>query len=86
MIVFLIILGIYIGMVMLSLLGPYVDFRKNYCVKGERYTLGDFYNKVDEFYWLMCFMPFVNSVTLVLSLVYLIIIPLWNKVKHIRIV
>lgn len=41
MTIFLITLGIYIGMVILSLLGPYVDFRKNYCEKGKKYNMKD---------------------------------------------
>lgn len=43
MTIVLIILGIYIGMVVVSLLGPYVDFKKNHCEKGKKYTLEDLY-------------------------------------------
>lgn len=78
----LIILGIYIGMVVVSLLGPYVDFKKNYCEKGKKYTLEDLYNIVDGVYWAMCFIPMLNLMTTIISLV----IPLWNKIKRIRIV
>lgn len=86
MTIFLIILGIYIGMVILSLLGPYVDFRKNYCEKGKKYTLEDFYNKMEETYWVVCFIPIFNAATVVLTLVWILVIPLWEKIKRIRIV
>lgn len=85
MTIFLIILVIYIGLVILSLLGPYVDFRKK-CEKGKRYTLEDFCKKTDEFYWVTCFIPGFNASTALLSLIFLLIIPLWNKIKRIRIV
>lgn len=83
---FLTILGIYIGMVILSLLGPYVDFRKNYCEKGKKYTLEDFYNKMEESYWVVCFTPLFNTTTVVLTLVWILVIPLWEKIKRVRIV
>lgn len=86
MTIFLITLGIYIGMVILSLLGPYVDFRKNYCKKGKKYTLEDFHNKIDDFYWVVCFIPLFNSTTVGLTLVRILVIPLWEKIKRIRIV
>lgn len=35
MTIVLIILGIYIGMVVVSLLSPYVDFKKNHCEKRK---------------------------------------------------
>lgn len=86
MTVFLIILGIYIGMVIISLLGPYVDFRKSYCEKDKKYTLEDFYNRIDDFYWVICFIPIFNTVTVVLTLVWILVTPLWKKIKRIRIV
>lgn len=86
MIIFIIILGIYIGMVMLSLLGPYIEFRKNHCEKGKKYTLEDLRYRMDDFYWIMCFMPVLNVATIVVTLVSIFIIPLWNKIKRIRIV
>lgn len=86
MTIFLIILGIYIGMVILSLLGPYVDFRKNYCEKGKKYTLEDFHNKMDDFYWVVCFIPLFNATTVVLTLVWIFVMLLWEKIKRVRIV
>ena len=85
MTIFLIILGIYIGMVILSLLGPYVDFRKNYCEKGKKYTLEDFY-EIEKYYLVISFMPLLNAITVVLTLVWLLVIPLWEKIKRIRII
>lgn len=43
-------IGIYIGMVVVSLLGPYVDFKKKRinCEKGKKYTLEDLYNTIDN--------------------------------------
>lgn len=76
-------------MVIISLLDPYVDFRKNYCEKGKKYTLEDLYNTVNEVYWAVCFIPFLNIASVIISLVDLLmilIIPLWNKIKRIRIV
>lgn len=49
MTIVLIILGIYIGMVVVSLLSPYVDFKKNHCEKGKKYTLEDLYNTMDKY-------------------------------------
>ena len=86
MITFLIILGIYIGVVILSLLGPYIDFRKNYCEKGKKYTLEDFHYMMKGPYWTLCFVPPFNLATVMVSLAYIFIIPLWNKIKRIRIV
>ena len=85
MTIFLITLGIYIGMVILSLLGPYIDFRKNYCEKGKKYTLEDFYNETEKYYLVVSFIPIFNAAT-VLTLVWLLVIPLWEKIKRIRIV
>lgn len=73
MVIFLTMLGIYIGMVTLSLLGPYVDFRKNYCEKGKKYTLEDFYNEMENSYWAMCFIPVFNITTVVLTLVFILV-------------
>lgn len=73
-------------MVIISLLDPYVDFRKNYCKKGKKYTLEDLYNTVEDFYWAMCFIPLFNIIPTIVSLADLLIIPLWNKIKRIRIV
>lgn len=86
MTIVLIILGIYIGMVVVSLLGPYVDFKKNHCEKGKKYTLEDLYNTINDTYWVVCFIPMFNTMTVTVSLVALLIIPLWNKIKRIRIV
>lgn len=86
MTIFLIILGIYIGMVIISLLGLYVDFRRNHCEKGKRYTLEDFHDKTDDLCWTVCFIPFINVITVVLTLVWLLVIPLWKRIKNIRIV
>lgn len=80
----LIIFGIYIGMVILSLLGPYIDFKRE-CKKGKKYTIEDLCNSVDEAYWTVCFIPIFNAATVILSLIYLLILPLWNKIKNIRI-
>lgn len=84
--IFLIILGIYIGMVILSLLGPYIDFRQNYCEKGRVYTLEDLYNSIDNGYWMICFIPLFNAATIVLTLIWVLVIPLWEKIKGTRIV
>ena len=73
-------------MVMLSLLGPYIDFRKNHCEKDKKYTLEDLRYRMDDFYWIMCFIPVLNVATIVATLVSIFIIPLWNKIKRIRIV
>lgn len=86
MTIFLIILGIYIGMVILSLLGPYIDFRRNYCEKGKKYTLEDFYNKADNTCLVLCFIPVFNVIIIILGLIWLFEILLWNKIKNIRIV
>lgn len=86
MTIVLIILGIYIGMVVVSLLGPYVDFKETHCEKGKKYTLEDLYDTIDNTYWVVCFIPVFNIMTVILSLVVLLIIPLWNKIKRIRIV
>lgn len=86
MTIVLIILGNYIGMVVVSLLSPYVDFKKNHCEKGKKYTLEDLYNTMDNTYWVVCFTPMFNAMTVTVSLVTLLIIPLWNKIKRIRIV
>lgn len=86
MTVVLIILGIYIGMVVLSLLGPYVDFRRNHCEKGKKYTLEDLYDSLEETYFIVCFIPGFNLVTVVITSILLLIIPLWNKIKNIRII
>lgn len=60
MTIVLIILGIYIGMVVVSLLSPYVDFKKNHCEKGKKYTLEDLYNTMDNTYWVVCFHSYVQ--------------------------
>lgn len=73
-------------MVVISLLSLYVDFRKSYCEKGKKYTLEDLYNTIDNTYWIVCFIPLFNMMTVIISLVYLLITPLWNKIKRIRIV
>lgn len=86
MTIVLIILGIYIGMVVLSLLGPYVDFRKNHCEKGKKYTLEDLYDSLEETYFIVCFIPGFNLMTVVITSILLLIIPLWNKIKNIRII
>lgn len=44
-------------MVVVSLLSPYVDFKKNHCEKGKKYTLEDLYNTIDNTYWVVCFTP-----------------------------
>lgn len=80
--IFLIIFGIYIGMVILSLLYPYVDFRNNYCIKGEKYVLKDLYNRSDRIYWVCCFIPFFNIIIVLYSLICLFI----DMMKNIRIV
>lgn len=54
-------IGIYIGMVVVSLLSPYVDFKKNHCEKGKKYTLEDLYNTIDNTYWVVCFTPMFNA-------------------------
>lgn len=82
MITFLTILGIYLGMVILSLLGPYVDFRNNYCIKGEKYVLKDLYNKSDPIYLVWCFIPVFNIITVLYSLICFFI----DMIKNIRIV
>lgn len=84
--ILLIILGIYIGMVILSLLGPYVDFKKDHCKDGVEYTLEDLYKGMDEALWVLCFIPVFNIMTVILSLVYFLVLPLWNKIKNIRII
>lgn len=66
--------------------GPYIEFRKNYCEEGKKYTLEDLYNTIDNTYWVVCFIPMFNTMTVTVSLVALLIIPLWNKIKRIRIV
>ena len=73
-------------MVILSLLGPYIDFRKSCCEKGKKYTLEDFHDKMNESYWVACFIPVFNMATVALSLVFIFIMPIWNKIKRIRIV
>lgn len=56
-------IGIYIGMVVVSLLGPYVDFKKKRinCEKGKKYTLEDLYNTIDNTYWVVCFTPMFKA-------------------------
>lgn len=82
----LIVLGIYIGMVVISLLGPYVDFfKENHNKKDEKYTLEDLYDTVDNTYWAVCFIPMFNVMTVIVTLVFLLVIPLWNRIKRIRI-
>lgn len=75
MTVVLTILGIYIGMVVVSLLGPYVDFKENHCEKGKKYTLENLYDTIDDTYWVLCFIPILNAITVALSLVFLLIKP-----------
>lgn len=41
---------------------------------------------MDNTYWVVCFTPMFNAMTVTVSLVTLLIIPLWNKIKRIRIV
>lgn len=84
-IIVLIIFGIYIGMVMISLLSPYVDLKNNYWEKGKKYTLGDLQDEIDSTYWVMCFIPLLNVLTAIFSLIILLIIPLWDKIREVRI-
>ena len=86
---FLLILGIYIGMVVLSLLGPYIDFRENHCEKGKKYTLEDLREWMDDrydSYWIICFIPCYNLITVILTLVLATVPRIWKKIKSIRIV
>lgn len=71
-------------MIILSLLGPYVDFKRER-EKGEKHTLEDLYNSMDKTYFALCFVPVFNAAAVTLSLIYLLILPLWNKIKNIRI-
>lgn len=73
-------------MVIISLLSPYVDWRKNACEKGQKYTLEDFANSINELYASISFIPIFNLVTTVCSAYYFTIHPIWEKIKHIRIV
>lgn len=86
MMILLMILVIYIGMMILSFLGPYVDFRKNKCEKGKKYTFGDLCESMDEEYLIICFIPGVNTITALYSLGYLLIPPVYNIIKKIRII
>lgn len=68
MTIVLIILGIYIGMVVVSLLSPYVDFKKNHCEKGKKYTLEDLYNTMDKYLLgSVFFTPMFNAMTVTVS-------------------
>lgn len=86
MTIFLIILGIYIVITLASLAGPYMEFRRDHCVKGRTYTLEDLFNRMDRFYLGACFIPPLNLMTFILSIGLLFICPLYNKIKRIRIV
>lgn len=86
MTIFLTILGIYIGMVILSLLDDYIDFRKNYCKKGKKYTFSDMCKFMNDEYLMICLIPGANIATALYSLGHLLIQFIYNKIKDIRIV
>lgn len=89
---FLIILGIYIGMVILSLLGPYIYFRMNYCEKGKKYSLYNLFKCMDDdmAYPILCLFPGINIVTIPISILILLYLILGKGLltimKKIRIV
>lgn len=89
MIITLICIGIYIAMVIISFIGPYIEFRVKHCKKGNHYTLNDLANYLgDDFipYYITALIPVLNLATAVVSLTYLIAYPIWNRIKNIRIV
>lgn len=58
MTIVLIILGIYIGMVVVFTARSLCRFQKRIiCEKGKKYTLEDLYNTIDNTYWVVCFTP-----------------------------
>lgn len=71
-------------MTILSFLGPYVDFRKNKCEKGKKYTLGDLCDFMEEEYLMVCFIPGANIITALYSIGYLILPPIYNQIRKLR--